>query len=137
MSASGLIFYAIFFGGIACLSHFITGRGSLPWTAHYRERKAAHLEQICLGLDATSLKLRWAYHLALYWACLFIAFCAINFWIFAPFGDLYSPEMSDSTRALAYLAYPSPLAIGLYFGAVKMFRWRRRRSRQLLKKSSD
>jgi hypothetical protein len=127
MSASGLIVNVIFFGGIACLSYFTPGRG---WTAAYRERKAAHLEKICLGLDATSLKLRWAYRLALYWACLFIAFLTINL--------LYSPEMSDSTRALAYLAYPSsPLAIVLYFGAVKMFRWRRRRSHQLLKKSSD
>ena len=131
MSVSNFVFYVIFLGGIACLSYFIMGRtGGLPGTVRYREKKAAHLEKICLGLDAASFKSRWAHRVALYCACLFIAFLALNFVILTP-SRLYRAGMSDSARALAFLMYPTPLAILLYVGAVKIFKWRWRRSQRL------
>jgi uncharacterized membrane protein len=65
----------------------------------------------------------------LYWACLFIAFFALNFVILTP-DRLYSAGMSDNLKALAFLTYPTPLAILLYVGAVKIFKWQWRKSQR-------
>ncbi|MEQ1511573.1 MAG: hypothetical protein ABL934_02715 [Lysobacteraceae bacterium] len=130
MRAPDFVFYAIFLGGIVCLSYFIMGRtGGLPGTARYREKKGEHLEKVCQGLNAASLKRRWVHRVALYWACLFIAFFALNFVILTP-DRLYSGGMSDSVKAFVFLAYPTPLAILLYVGAVKIFKWRWRQSQR-------
>lgn len=108
----------------------------LPGMRSYRQEVAEHLEKICLGLDAPSLKRRWAHRVALYWACLFIAFFALNFVILTP-DRLYAAGIPDSVKALAFLTYPTPLAILLYVGAVKIYKWRWCRSRQWSQRNLD